>query len=159
MMKAMISLLALTIAGCGTTYKTVITRDSSLAGIDVGLTKDGNFWTVTAKNNTNRPTSLVWDESSYVSTTGQSSRLVRGQTRLIHSGQMQPPSPIPPGATITEYCIPEAQVQYAGSLYTPPLGNPENPARMYLVFDVNGQRQPWSATIRFVKPSAEKADP
>ncbi len=147
------------LGGCvvGQQWNVTVESTSRIAGLDIEVSRAGNdFWRVSAKNNTRYPVSLIWDESSYISTTGNSSRLVRGKTRVIHSGQAQPASPIPPDSLLNEVFIREGLVGRTNAFYATPVGNPDNAARIYLMFDVNGKRIPWTASARFSKPVKTK---
>ena len=148
-----------TLSGC-TTWRATVTHMDNVPGIDASVEhRQGTLWQVKAKNTSNQPAKLVWDESSYVSTSGESSRLVRGKTRVIHSGQTQPPSPIPPNATITELFVPEMHISSSGaSFYTPAPSDPSQEAQIYLMFEVNGRKTPWTARVRFEKPSNNNLD-
>lgn len=45
---------------------------------------------------------IIWDETSLVDTDGQSHRVIHGETKLIASGQSQPPTSVPRGAAIND---------------------------------------------------------
>lgn len=143
------------LGGCsvGSQWDVTVESTSRIAGLDIEVSRaNGDLWRVEAKNNTRSPVSLIWDESSYISTEGNSSRLIRGKTRVIHSGQTQPASPIPPNSLLNEVFIREDLVGRSNSFYSVPVGNPDNAARIYLIFDLNGKRTSWTASIRYSKP-------
>lgn len=63
-------------------------------------------WRVTVQNETNDPVSLLWDESSFVTASGDSGgRLIRGETRRIDSAKAQPPTPVPAHARASEIVL------------------------------------------------------
>jgi len=61
-------------------------------------------------NRTDYPVTIVWDESSIVLPWGESSRVVLGSTRLIHSGLPQPPTVVPPGSHTAVDVWPEKKI-------------------------------------------------
>ena len=71
-----------------------------VAGMEVAVAPAGvAAWRVSLKNNNPAAISIVWDESSFVSSTGVAGRLIRGETRTLDSANPQPPSPVPPGSS------------------------------------------------------------
>lgn len=56
-------------------------------------------WTIRISNTGDESASVLWDESSFVSSDGRAAgRLIRGETRKIDTGKTQPPEPVPPGS-------------------------------------------------------------
>ena len=130
-----------------------IAQSRPVQGLAVSVEPSGNvFWTVAVQNNSGSAAQLVWDESVYVNTDGQATRLIRGNTRKLFSGQSQPNTPIPSGAAITEMCVPEAHVELAGSVWTPKAGNPVNDARIVLTFRIGARTETWEATVSYQQP-------
>ena len=66
---------------------------------------------------------IVWDQSVYIDETGKSSRLVRGNVRLVEKDRPQTNTLIPPGAKIQETIFPIDHIRHNsdGSLYQAPL--------------------------------------
>jgi len=65
-------------------------------------------WTVQIENNTNSMVSVAWDESTFVTSKGESyGRLIRGETRRIDIANAQPPTPVAPKARITQTVLVE----------------------------------------------------
>lgn len=108
------------------------------------------FWGVGVRNDTEEVVRLVWDESAYVTSTGTSSRLIRGSTRRIDSGQTQPASPVPPHAAVSEVFTAEQWIDYVSFDVTPQPADPTAKARIYLVFDMGGRKVGWEGEISFV---------
>jgi len=106
------------------------------------------FYEVTVINDSNSPVRLLWDDSTYVGPEGQASRLIRGQTRKIHSGLAQPASVVPTHAMLRETFIPEAYTD----LFVGIKPDPNRNARINLVFEVEGQKKMCEIQVRFVAP-------
>jgi len=120
-------------------------------GLDVSVAPSGNVgWQVNVRNTGSSSTKLVWDESTYVSTSGKTlGRLLRGQTKKIHSDRAQPPTPIPPGSTLSEWCVPEDHADVVG-WGNPKVDNPEAAGRLILVFEFDGgQKKRWEGSVSY----------
>lgn len=142
----------LLITSCATTggYTQNISEAKAVPSLSVTVTYLGGvFWEAKVKNNSAETVKLIWDESAYVNSVGKSTRLIRGQTRKLHSAQIQPASPIPPGALLTESFTAEALASYASSYVQPPLENPDGIARIYLSFEASGETYTWEGAISF----------
>lgn len=142
--------ILMTVSGCaiGNRHIKEILPSASISGLMIDVEASGNaFWHITVQNNSGSLVKLIWDECAYVSTSGASMRLIRGHTRKFHSGQAQPPSPIPTGAKLSEFCIPEGQISLAGTYIFPRIDNPTQPGRIVLTFEVAGRKQTWEAKI------------
>lgn len=143
--------------GCASNWKTEISTYQPVPGVNVTIQHaQGAFWLLTATNQASSTVLLNWDESAYVSTTGVSSRLVRGKTRVLHSGQAQPSAPIPPGATISEYVIAESQIDAAKTGIMPPPGDPTKPGRFVLTFEINDRKQTYEARVLYSQPQSDR---
>lgn len=154
----MMGLLLFVLSGCGGSaitqpqYIQRIVESSPVPGLVVGVEHlETVFWGVGVRNDTGEAVRLIWDESAYVSSDGTSSRLIRANTRVIDAGQAQPATPVPPGARISEAFTAEQWVEYARYAVTPQPADPNATARMYLVFDVKGQRVGWQGEVSFVR--------
>jgi hypothetical protein len=86
-----------------------ITVDHAVDGVKVAAVPASlAAWMIAIKNTTSDSMLVVWDESSFVGSSGRAhGRLVRGVTRKVDTAKAQPPSPLPPGATVTELVLPE----------------------------------------------------
>ncbi len=140
------------VAACAPTYTTEITSTAAVPGLEVAIEDAGGMaWQVVAKNQSGQPAKLLWDDSAYVYTTGESSRLVRGKTRVIDSGRSQPPSPIPAGATLREFFLDEDAAGHGTSFGHKRPSVEGKPARIVLVFEVGGSRQTYEASVAFLR--------
>ncbi|MCW5801400.1 MAG: hypothetical protein KIT31_03240 [Deltaproteobacteria bacterium] len=112
-------------------------------------------WILTVYNQRAHDVRLLWDESSYVNTLGFSAgRLVHGQTKLRHSDQAQPPSPIPSGSTLQEFIVPAAQVPQLDRL--PLLASPGGSGSLRVVFETPSGRETWMGTVHFPQAIAPR---
>ncbi|QOI99101.1 MAG: hypothetical protein HRU70_00790 [Phycisphaeraceae bacterium] len=136
--------------GC-VSYQTTVTPVKTVPGLDVVVTDaGGQFWQVAVTNQTGEIVNLVWDESLYVATNGESDRIIRGKTRRIHAGQAQPVSPIAPGASLREVFVRESSVDHAGLGGGAP-ADPSRNARVLLVFETGGKKAVHESSILFTK--------
>lgn len=62
------------------------------------------------ENKTDHSVQLIWDRASFVGTTGSSSKVTSGDTRVMDVGQSQTPTPIPANASTTVTAIPNAVI-------------------------------------------------
>jgi hypothetical protein len=68
-------------------------------------------WHIKIANNTDAVMSILLDESSFVTSTGESGgRLISGSTRKMDTAKAQPPKPLVPGATLVEFVVVEKMV-------------------------------------------------
>jgi len=145
------------IAGCATmgpSYNQEISQIKSVPQLSVVVSYIGGvFWQAKIANNSDATVKLIWDESAYVNSKGKSTRLIRGQTRKLHSAQAQPSSPIPPGALLVESFTGEALAQFAGSYIIPKPENPSAKGRMYLSFEIDGNKYTWEGSVAFIQVS------
>lgn len=152
MKRIAVLIMCLALFGCVTTLggSRTFTETRNVDGLRVVLAPSyGTFYAVTVSNDTGGVVKLIWDDSAYVYTSGRSCRLIRGETRKIHTGLAQPASPIPPGASMTELFIPEGMTDNAGAWGVYP-ENPNRPAQVHLTFEVAGDRKVWSSDITFM---------
>lgn len=161
-MRKIIIIAALFLMGCSTVTPTFTMPKpylqsfnivSKVSGINVSLAPVGAGWTVIIKNETENTIKFLIDESNYVTTVGKSERLIRGATRKIHSDAAQPLFSIPPKAFFNDILIPESMTEYfQTSLYFPPKpGDSNKKAKIYLVFEINGQKKTWITEITYTK--------
>jgi hypothetical protein len=78
--------------------------EAEAAGVDIAAVPFGAAgWKLTITNNTKAVALVVWDESTFVSSGGESlGRLIRGETRKIDTANPQPASPVAVGARLTQ---------------------------------------------------------
>ena len=124
----------------------IVTQSRAIDGVTIEARPFGaKGWMIGLKNETPDTVRIVWDESTYVNPAGASlGRLIRGETRLMHSGQAQPSTPVAPGATVIEWCLPEGQI----SKYSP-----DNPSsgmgRIVLTVDTVQGKKTWEGAVWF----------
>ena len=94
----LVLLLLTIVAGCATmgpSYTQKISQVKLVPNLSVQVSYIGGvFWQAEIKNNSDATAKLIWDESAYVNSNGKASRLIRGETRKLHSAQAQPASPV-----------------------------------------------------------------
>jgi len=139
------------IAGCttpGINYNQPVTEVRSVPDISVQLSYiGGKFWHAKIKNNSNATAKLIWDESSYVNSKGNSTRLIRGITHKLDSVKAQPASPISPGALFAESFtsksfVAEESAKFVGFSST-------SQGRIYISFEVDGNEYKWEGFVVF----------
>ena len=144
-------------AGCATPdaeqWAIDMTPVRPVPGLQVRVSHDVGYWlTVDVANASGRMARLVWDDSSIVSSDGQASRAIRGETRKIATATNQPSIPIPSGASVKAGFISERYVgQAALTRIRPPPGKSDPRIRVVLAFDIDGQRSYFEAEGRFRK--------
>lgn len=70
-------------------------------------------WTLTVMNESDAPLTVLFDESSFVTSSGNSwGRLIRGETRKMNSAQAQPPIPVAPRARLSGFVVPEGAIAF-----------------------------------------------
>jgi len=113
-------------------------------------------WNLTAKNDRDTNIKLLWDESSFIDSTGRSyGRLFRGQTKVIDSTKPQMPSVIAPHSMISEVCVsesaPEWKVDKTNQTGPGPLPDAftKGVARMVIVFEIDGKQETWEGALSF----------
>lgn len=164
MNKILLLTLMLFLSGCMTltpTYKQEFSAITPLSEMAVDITParklypwDLRFWNIEIRNNSNRNIIFLIDESSYVSTSGNAERLIRGQARRIHSDISQPIISIPPQSKLTETFFLEKDASLDDNIlsYAPiaPL-DPSKPAKFYLVFEIDKEKKTWVTNVKFIK--------
>ncbi len=132
---------------------------TSLPEIEVAVVDEGPGWQVTVRNSRSDTITIVWDESSFVATSGRSlGRLLRGRTRRGDSALPQPPSPVAPGATASEWSIAEevADLPIVGAAGVPrETGDP--PARLVLVIETSSGKVTWIGEVVLVLDASPDA--
>ncbi len=80
-----------------------------------------NFFLV---NKSNEVVRIIWDESSFIEGTGQSSKVFHNGVTIKDRSQSLPPSVVPPGANLSESIVPNDRVSFgqSGWDYTPICG-------------------------------------
>jgi hypothetical protein len=103
------SALLLVLLNCSKPSAPVARHDAALkpdplSAVDVSATGSGVGWDLHVKNRTDAAIAVVWNESAFVDSSGQSlGRIVPGTTRQIDLGKPIADEPIPAGAFIDEF--------------------------------------------------------
>lgn len=86
-----------------------VATETPLDGMAVSAVPVGAAaWKISVQNDTDTPASVLWDESSFVVSSGDSAgRLIRGETRRMDVAKAQPPTPVPAHARVTELVLVE----------------------------------------------------
>lgn len=157
LLKLVATIAVATLAGCATPDAEQWAIDlkpvTQVPGLQVRVFHDVGYWmTVDVTNASGRMARLVWDDSSVVSSDGQASRAIRGETRKIATATNQPSIPIPNGAAVKAGFIAERYVGQASlTRVRPPPGKSDPRIRVVLAFDIEGQRSYFEAEGRFRK--------
>ncbi len=113
-------------------------------------------WFVRILNSRRTPVFVLWDQSTYVSTNGETrGRLIRGFTRIRDSALPQPPSPIPTGAALLTYCVPEAHLDQPKDGKRLLVANPQSTGRLVLAIEGEDGTEYWEGTVNFPKSQTE----
>ncbi len=136
-------------------YQQVVTTLKPIDGVWVDVSYQGGvFYRVQVKNSLSSPIRLIWDHSSYVSTSAQSVRLVRilDRNHLPDNPRLpQADSPIAQGSQFSSDFVGESWLKLARSGATPKPRDGFKKARIYLYFDIKGRRVDWQGEVVFVQ--------
>jgi hypothetical protein len=134
----------------GVEYQQEIIEVAPIKDLDISIKYiRGVFWEIKLINNTNSLVKLDWDESVYVNTVGLSSRLIRGETKKIHSDQLQPQAIIPNGATISSYFTAEMFLEYIDLYITPTPTDTTKKGKIYLSLLIGDKKEVWKGEVGF----------
>lgn len=100
-----------------------------------GATSAGSGWKVKITNHNNAPIKFLLNESSYESPGGVVSKLSRGKGS---AGEAYSPVEIPVDGKHHDYLVCDGQT----------FQDPYKPAKLKLVFEINGEQKTWIAAIR-----------
>jgi hypothetical protein len=112
---------------------------------------------LTIENLTGSSLELIWDRAAYVDPTGVTSRLVRGETRVIDIERSNPPSLIPAGAKLAVVAVPAMNlVEGSSANYMRPFvprtwaagGAAGKEIRLLLPIQAAGQTREYTLTFR-----------
>ncbi len=135
-------------------YRQVITVLDPVDRVPVIVSyQGGGFYHIQVRNNQPDTIRLVWDESAYVNTSGESIRLIRVPDRDKLPAQPQLPqadSPVAPGSQLRADFVGESWLKLVQSGTTPKPKAGFRKARIYLKFDVKGKRSTWLGEVAFV---------
>jgi len=113
----------------------------------------GAFYRVQVNNTLPTAINLVWDESAYVTTTGESVRILHLQNKNDlprYPPAQQASSPIPPNSQFQADFTGEDWLDCARRGCTPQPKDGLKNARIYLAFNIKGKRVRWQGEVAFV---------
>ena len=95
----------------------------------------------------------MWDKSAYVTTQGESLRLLHLPTgrQLSAAPAQQAESPIAPGSQLVADFTGETWLEYSRSGAAPQPKDNTKKARLFLSFNIKGKRVAWHGEIAFVR--------
>jgi hypothetical protein len=160
--KSCIAVVMLAVAGCSafphavkeTGYDQVVAVLKPIERVPVAVSfQDGAFFRVKVKNNLPATINLLWDESTYVNTSGESVRIIRvpdRQTLPDNPSLPQADSPIAPGSQLQADFAGESWIGLVRRGGTPKPREGFRKARINLLFNINGKRVDWRGEVTFV---------
>ena len=113
----------------------------------------GAFYHVEVNNTLPTVINLLWDESAYVNTRGESVRILHVQRKgdLSRDPPAQQASPpIAPDSHFQADFIGESWLDFARRGATPRPKDGLRKARIYLSFNINGRRVEWQGEVTFI---------
>ena len=123
-----------------------VVETKAIDDVTVSVVPSSLAWEVHISNSTENTISVLWDESTFVMSTGQSmGRLIRGETRRIDSGKTQPPSPIATHAVLVENVLFEGAteiIQYAALSSEKLVGG-----HLYITIETADGKKTWSGDV------------
>lgn len=148
----------------------IVEAEKPIDGFEIVAKPSGAAgWEIGVRNGTEASASLLWDESSFVASTGMAAgRLINGSTRKMDTAKAQPGSPIPPGAAVREIVFPEKFIQaeedeakvaeYRGQAFSKALVDGVNAERrrryelivggkLYVTINTAAGKQTWVGTV------------
>ncbi len=151
----------LAVAGCAmfppgkeAGYDQVVTVLKPIEKVPVAVTfHNGAFYRVRVSNTLPVTISLLWDESTYVNSGGESVRIIRvpDRRRLPDKPCLpQADSPIAPGSQLQADFAGESWIELARRGGAPRPKDNFSKARINLLFSINGKRVDWRGEVAFV---------
>lgn len=139
--------------GSGGEYVQVVTVLKPIEGVPVLVSYQGNaVYRVQAGNTLPGVVNLLWDESAYVTTRGESVRILHlpGAGRSLREPPaQQAESPIAPGSQLTADFTGENWLEFSRSGAAPQPKDGSKKARLFLTFNIKGKRVEWRGEIAF----------
>lgn len=154
--------VAVMLAGCSglpidrkkVEYEQVVTVLKPIEKVPITVSfQDGVFYRVKVNNNLPTSINLVWDESVYVNTSGESVRLIRILDRQNLPSKLylqQADSPIAPGSQLQADFAGESWIEFARRGGIPKPRDSFRKARIHLLFNINGKRVDWRGEVVFM---------
>lgn len=135
-------------------HEQVVTVLKPIERVPVAVSfQDGAFFRVRVRNNLPVTIKLLWDESTYVNTGGESVRIIRVPDRQNlpdNPSLPQADSPIAPGSQLQADFAGESWIALVRRGGTPRPREGFRKARVNLLFNINGRRVEWRGEVAFV---------
>lgn len=136
-------------------YAQTITVLKPIGGVPITVTYQGNaVYRVVVRNALPSVITLMWDKSAYVTTQGESIRLLHlpmGRS-LREAPAQQAESPIVPGSQLAADFTGETWLEFSRSGAAPQPKDGTRKARLFLSFSIKGKRVAWHGEIAFMRP-------
>ena len=148
------------LTGCETLNKTeheqTVTVSKPIKNVPIIVSYQGGvFYRVQVKNTLPTAINLVWDESTYVTTTGESVRLLHLQSKSDipqYAPAQQASSRISPDSQFQADFTGDDWLDCAKRNCTPQPKNGVKKASLYLTFNIKGKRVRWQGEVSFAPP-------
>lgn len=163
-------LVAMLLAGCGMLYQSkesaskkiageyeqLVTVLKPIEGVPISVSYQGGaIYRVQVNNMLPSVINLMWDESAYVNTKGESIRILHLQNRndlARNPPAQQTAPPIAPDTQFQAEFIGENWLDLARRGATPQPKDGLRKAKLYLTFNITGKRVEWRGEITFFPP-------
>lgn len=141
-----------------TEYTQTITVLKPIEGVPITVTYQGNaVYRVLVRNALPGGITLMWDKSAYVTTQGETIRLLHlplGKS-LREAPAQQAESPVAPGSQLAADFTGETWLEYSRSGAAPQPKDSTRKARLFLSFSSKGKRVAWHGEIAFSRPGKQ----
>lgn len=135
-------------------FEQVVTVLKPIGKVPISVTYQGGaFYHLEVNNSLPTVINLVWDESAYVNTKGESVRILHVQKKSDISRDppaQQASPPIAPDSQFQADFIGESWLDFARRGATPQPKDGLRKAKIYLSFNIKGKRVDWMGEITFV---------
>ncbi|MDH4284973.1 MAG: hypothetical protein OEV35_06605 [Gallionellaceae bacterium] len=143
------------LAGCaGVKYSPMVTEQKSLPDVSVRVSHQADgIYRVQVRNNTSDNITLQWSYSAYVTTGGETIRLINiPDPDHFPEGvpTEQVPSMVVRGGRLTTWFVGESWIDYARRGVMPRPRDSESKAGIYLGFIIKGKKVYWKGEVSFV---------
>lgn len=143
-------------------FDQVVTTLRPISGVAVSVTYSGGaIYHLEVSNALTTVINLIWDESAYVDTKGESIRILHipKKNDLFRDPPAQQASPpIAPGSRYQADFIGESWLDAARRGATPQPRDGNRKARLYLAFSIRGKRVEWQGEIVFIPAKQQMAN-
>lgn len=123
-----ISILALVTTSCATgskpptfkrEYSAVDTKDFKFEDKNISFTYTpvtfGSSIPVVFVNKSDRPIKIIWDETTFINSNGQSEKVIHEGVRIAERNASMTPSLIPPKASLSDSITPISRISWGGT--------------------------------------------